>query len=374
MVLAVSALASLGAGAAEWILLARLGDPDPAVLIRALGASVALAVAATAVLFAFLRLSGKRWLAAVASLLFLAGLLALRPPLLSPMSWFERAIRPPPAPVVRNSPRIAMMTDLPLVWGDGGMEALLAGTARSAGAYRLLARAASVRPLDMIAAGDLPGLDLLILAQPRMLDPHELVRIDAWVRNGGRALVFADPALHWASDTRTGERRPPGMSMIAPLTDHWGLEIAAARPGWRIVRETGDGMLFGAGRIIVRDPGMIRAGPGCHVTAEGLIATCRIGRGTAIVVADADLWNDESWVGPGDRGAGRGARMADNPFFILGAAWALMGRDGAVPAGDEVRWAQPDRYESPAFWMSVAAIPCFMALIWLGIARLSRRR
>lgn len=138
------------------------------------------------------------------------------------------------------------------------------------------------QPVDMITAEGLKKQDLLILAQPGLLQPRELVDLDAWIRAGGRALIFADPDLRWPSALAMGDpRRAPPVTLLDPLFTHWGLKLETGVPDGPV--DTGNGTLetFGRGRW--------QAGTtACAVAADGLIARCRIGSGRAVLVADAD--------------------------------------------------------------------------------------
>src|SRR3546814_16916837 len=77
-------------------------------------------------------------------------------------------------------------------------------------------KAAAITPADVLSEDALAGADLLILAQPRALTPVELLVVDEWVRAGGRALLFADPALHWAGELPPHLPRPPRTSLLRP--------------------------------------------------------------------------------------------------------------------------------------------------------------
>src|SRR3546814_13026787 len=74
--------------------------------------------------------------------------------------------------------------------------------------YRAMRKGAAITPADVLSEDALAGADLLILAQPRALNPVELLVVDEWVRAGGRALLFADPALHWAGELPQPLHRP----------------------------------------------------------------------------------------------------------------------------------------------------------------------
>ncbi len=364
--LATLALFVLSATAGEWIMLALTGTPDPVVAARSIVASLLLGLAATVVGVLFQRPFNSRWAAALAALAFSAGVLALKPPLPSAMTLFERCIRPLPPPAVAGAKRRAvLMTDLPLVWGEGTAETLLGGDAARPAAYQALASAVAITPADAIDDKTLSGADLLILAQPRALRPAELVRIDEWVRSGHAALVFADPALRWANALSPQLRRPPARSLVEPLTRHWGATPGAFRPGYHLVRDSS--ALFGAGRLAVRDPGVLTAQTGsCRLTARALIADCRVGKGRALIIADADLLSDAVWVGPGPMGATRLGRFADNDLFVRGAARMALRETPGVDRSEQVRWmvAAP---ATPVLLAAGLAIPLVLCLAAAGL-------
>ena len=369
------ALFALAATLSEGAIQFAVGHPDLWLNARALLASAALGTAVIMVAMLFHRLFGHGRTGAVAALLFSVGMLALRPPLPAPMQWFEGMIRPPvKSPQPAGDLRLALMTDLPLIWGAGTAEDVLGGSSPPPAIMDALIRSGRVLPMDMIDPVRLQEVDVLVLAQPRALRPVELAHVDDWVRAGGRALIFVDPALHWARDLPPNLRRPPGISLLGPLLDHWGVGLRPGPPGFRMVSGASDG-LFGARRIGVGDPGILWAmTQDCRISGQGLVAQCRIGRGRATIIADADLLRDESWVGPGPMGAARAGRIADNAVFVRGAVAELAEKGGAHPAADDIRWiSRPDI--SPGLLIITGLfIPAVLAGLAWGIARRAKRR
>jgi hypothetical protein len=230
------------------------------------------------------------------------------------------AQRGPPA-----RPELLVMTALPIVWGEKG--AFDPGS-RPAALYRALQQEFAVRPLDTLGEADLARSRLLLLAQPRWLSPAELAALDLWVRRGGAALILTDPNLEWPSDLPLGDvRRPPPVGLLGPLLGHWGLRLeeGKADPKER----------FDKGRRLAMDrPGRFTAtGKACRVV-RSYQAECRIGKGRAILLADADLMRDSLWLEPQrDGGAGQ-KRVADNPLVVAELLDALAGIERARP-GDE---------------------------------------
>lgn len=198
-------------------------------------------------------------------------------------------------------PTLGLITTLPLQWSEGGIEADLAEDAQPHPAFARLSPSYDVQPLDNLS--DVATQPLLLLAQPRAFSPTELVQLDSWVRKGGRLLILADPALQWGSLYPLGDkRRPLFTSMLSPLFSHWGLElvlpIVDAEP--MAIRKIGDLS------IRTQTPGewlkMGGAGAGpCTIEQDGFVADCRIGKGRALLVADADLLDTVYWEGRGMR-------------------------------------------------------------------------
>jgi hypothetical protein len=198
-------------------------------------------------------------------------------------------------------PVLGLMTTLPLQWSEGGVEAAVSSDAAPHPVYARLSVVYQVVPVDNL--DQLAGLKLLFLAQPRGLSPGELVKLDAWVRGGGRLLLLADPALQWGSLYPFGDkRRPLFTSMLSPLFAYWGVELVLpidkAEP--TALRRL-DGMT-----IRTQTPGEWRAKPGaknmfCKIAADMIYAECAVGKGRAVLVADADLLDTPNWEGQGAR-------------------------------------------------------------------------
>jgi hypothetical protein len=144
---------------------------------------------------------------------------------------------------------------------------------------------------------------MLLLAQPRAFAPRELASIDNWVRQGGLVLILADPALQWGSLYPLGDkRRPLFTSMLSPLLNYWGVELVLP------LEDEGPASLRKIGVFNIRTvtpgewlPKQSTAKNRCAILAKGLLADCRIGKGRAILVADADFLDAAFWEGRGMR-------------------------------------------------------------------------
>ena len=196
-----------------------------------------------------------------------------------------------------DKPVLLLLTSLPLVFSeefgveDSGSPALTALSAR----YR-------VTPISTTGPTELAKGDLLLMAQPPAQAPEDLVALDAWVRRGGRVLLLADPMLEWPSKRPLGDPlRPPPMFTDTGLLGHWGLRLDAPDKRGPARRRLG-------GKVVLTiSPGTLHGG--CAISRDRLVAECRIGKGRAIVVADADLLNVAEL---GDSAAGNLAGITDS--------------------------------------------------------------
>jgi hypothetical protein len=203
----------------------------------------------------------------------------------------------------RPKPPLALMTSLPLLWSEGGIEVDLDKDAAPHPAFMRLSAHYDITPIDDLEAWAPKPKQMLLLAQPRAFAPRELVRLDNWVRQGGLALILADPALQWGSLYRLGDkRRPLFTSMLSPLFAFWGLELVLPLEDEvpASMRKIG---LFHirtvtAGEWLPKESVTTKR---CAILAKGLLADCRIGKGRAVLVADADFLDAAFWEGQGMR-------------------------------------------------------------------------
>lgn len=215
-------------------------------------------------------------------------------------------------------PSLGLMTSLPIYWGETmEMGDLLDGSAEQHWVRTRLEEDYALVPLDVLGTAegqprkDLAGLGHLVVAQPRALTAADNVALDRWVREGGRLLLVLDPMMTEHSSYHIGDpRRFNDVTLIPPLLDRWGLVFSYDEDAPPRQVPFGDAAIpaeaYGALSLAaqsVEQP--------CTVEAAGLIARCRIGRGQALIVADAAFLNRE-----GDRQANR--RAAD---AVLAAAF-----------------------------------------------------
>lgn len=357
--LATYMLALLVAGLSESLLLLSLGGNPWVEMIRGWAAGAALAAAFDLLVQGGRRLAGG-WgqlaaAAAGAALLVLPG--ALRP-------YEMLALGSTAAAEAADKPPLLLMTGLPLVWGEGGA---FDPSSRPAAAYSALEREFEVRPIDYLDSAALEGKALMLLAQPRMLEPTELVALDSWVRSGGGVLVLADPTLLWPTRLPLGDpRRPPPTSLLAPLLGHWGLRLEAkAEPRMEAhwLRSGGQRR-----RLSLAAPGRFVGGGACRVSDAGFLAACRIGRGQAWLLADADLLHDSTWTAPMVRGDERHARLADNPLVVADLLDRLAGVSRQRAAAP-VQWQAPGADRGLALLAGAAPILAALAAALLAASR-----
>ena len=175
---------------------------------------------------------------------------------------------------------LMLLTSLPIVFPEG-----FTLDAPQSPLLAALRSRYQVRPISTADAASLGKGGLLLMAHPHAQPAEVLVELDQWVRAGGRVLILADPQLEWPSERPLGDvlRPPPGFADTG-LLGHWGLRLDAPdRPG--PASATVDGRTFH-----MLSPGtLVATGAGCSVAADARIARCTLGKGKAVVIADADF-------------------------------------------------------------------------------------
>ncbi|HWI89316.1 MAG TPA: hypothetical protein VNS11_08770, partial [Sphingomicrobium sp.] len=100
-----------------------------------------------------------------------------------------------------------------------------------------------------------------------------------------------DPMLEWPSSRPLGDPlRPAPMFMDTGLLQHWGVRLDAPDQRGPAIRR------LGGYEVLTASPGALSGK--CAISPDRLVAECAIGRGRAIIVADADLL-DTADLGPG---------------------------------------------------------------------------
>ena len=174
-----------------------------------------------------------------------------------------------------------LMTSLPLIFPEeftlesSGSNALAAIESR----YKVV-------PIGTTDATSLKQGRLLLMAHPLAQPAEALVDLDRWVREGGHVLLLADPRLEWPSKRPLGDKlRPPPQFADTGLLAHWGLQLEAPKRAGPAQRK------LAAREILTSSPGTLSGN--CRTDEGGFVARCRIGKGRAVIVADADFLNVE---------------------------------------------------------------------------------
>lgn len=272
-----------------------------------------------------MRAGGRRWPLAIGALCILLAILAAA-------TAYKMSNGQDEGP----KPLLGLTTSLPLQWSEGGIEADLAKDAQLHPVFVRLSSAYNVQPIDDLQRLKTGRVPMLLLAQPRALRPAELVALDSWIRGGGRALVLADPALQWGSLYPLGDkRRPLFTSLLSPLFSHWGLELVLPMndDSAFVIRKLGSANIRTKtpGEWLPRANAKDPADAPCRISSRGLLADCRIGKGSAVLVADADFLDTPYWEGRGVRMLS-GTDEFDNIIWLEGALAAM--RDGRAISGD----------------------------------------
>jgi hypothetical protein len=190
------------------------------------------------------------------------------------------AARPSAPPAPAKKPRLLLLTSLPLVFGEGfGLEGGGSPT------LKYLSQRYTVLPISTTAPAELRKGSLLMMAQPPAQTAENLVALDAWAHAGGRVLLLADPLLEWPSERQLGDPlRPPAMFMDTGLLNHWNLQLLVPDRRGLVMLGGGHGPVafVSPGRLVTKDRS-------CALSRVDIVAQCKIGKGRAVVVADADL-------------------------------------------------------------------------------------
>lgn len=187
-------------------------------------------------------------------------------------------------------PALALMGTVPIYWGEAaGIDELLAGTAQPHWARAVLERDYALVPIDYLSPGALAAQQVLLMAQPRGLSGEENVALDAWVRDGGRLILFADPLLTGESRFGIGDRRrPQDVALLSPILAHWGLQLV-----FDVDQPEGPQQVdhFGTPMPVEMRGELRPIGETgyCAIPGDGLLAHCSIGLGQVMVVADAAM-------------------------------------------------------------------------------------
>ena len=185
-----------------------------------------------------------------------------------------------PRPLLDEEPRkeLALMTSLPIYWGEG----------------------AELHPLDTLTFEgdiDLGRFERMIIAQPRAISPQDNVALDDWVNGGGRLLMVIDPLLTGDYSVPLGDpAHPMTIGLLPPVLERWGIGMTYDENqtfALQSIEAEGINIPFAmAGRVHLLDHGI----GSCDLSHEGIVAQCVVGQGRVTLLADATLFelNEES--------------------------------------------------------------------------------
>ncbi len=260
--------------------------------------------------------------------------------------------RDAPVEPVQRRPELAVISGLPLFWREG--ERGLAAR-NDAPIVTVLRQRFTVTALDSPLALERGRARALLLAQPRAFSMDELVALHGWISRGGKALILADPQLRWPMDLPLGDRRrPPAVSLLSAMLEVWGVKLMPPSAGAGEERHfLGDGRML----TVYAASAFEDAGPDCRIAGRGLVARCQVGKGTATIVADADLIDDRLWLADPAAPLDPGQWTADTPQFVAQALGAELAAGRRwVRSGDAlvhaVRWA----FLAGIFWAALGAV------------------
>ena len=211
--------------------------------------------------------------------------------------WMANSQAPDAKLVTVTRARLGLMSTLPIYWGEAaGIEEILQSDSPPPWVRSRLERHYEVVPLDTLDMLEDSGLDRVLLAQPRALSGAENVALDAWVRGGGHLLLFADPMLTGEYRFAIGDRRrPQDVVLLSPILARWGLGLEydpAQLAGERMAEAAGTALPVNqAGRFLLA-PDASDAPGECTLSGGGLAASCRIGNGQVLLIADAAMLDD----------------------------------------------------------------------------------
>ncbi len=198
-------------------------------------------------------------------------------------------------------PKLALMTSMPLIWPEGEVADAIKNADEVPAVKQRLEQKFEIIPADDLDVLNNADIKVMLMAQPRALTPAELVRLEDWVGAGGNVVILADPALQWESSFPLGDpRRPLFTSMLSPLFAHWGLALTLPMDQQDVQKavEVDEMQLQLAAYGLWQNAGASKVAD-CKIADPAVLASCDVGKGRAILLADADLLATELWTGTG---------------------------------------------------------------------------
>lgn len=212
----------------------------------------------------------------------------------------------------------------------------------------------SVRPLTYEA---MDGLPVAVVMLRRPMSYSEAIDLDVWVRDGGRALILAEPGKGWPA---------PDDAVDANLRSAtWDLRLAA--------REDGPLALPGGGTLLLNNAGRWTASTGCNPRQDGFLTECRPGKGRVVLVGDTGLLDRNSFDLQGD--------AQDSATGMIGQLVEALERGRPLPTAFVRGGGNYSRVPPPMalimamgtlFWVALGSVAVWAVL--LGMAKTARDR
>ncbi len=191
--------------------------------------------------------------------------------------------------------KLALMTSLPLYWGEASEFAELAsGQGELPWVRARLEERYDLYPIDSLSTEIELGreaFDRILIAQPRAISPEDNVALDEWVSQGGRLLLVIDPLLTGSYSVPLGDpSHPTTVGLIPPVLERWGIGIrydenqafalqSVESGGLQLpFAMAGEAHLLGSGTAT------------CTISHEGILARCKLGKGRVTMLVDAALF------------------------------------------------------------------------------------
>lgn len=189
--------------------------------------------------------------------------------------------------------------------------------------WRALSQKVALQPLDAIEPAMTAALDAMLVVQPRALAPDEMVTLDNWIRGGGHGVILADPELLWDDGRAMGHPlKPPRRSLLGPLLTRWGVELEPVTPLQRGSDPVERRFLSHGSLLQLAGTSRFRSRTAaCRLAERALLARCAIGKGSVVLVADADFANDALWTAAPDA-PGRTDRWTSDAPDVIAALLA----------------------------------------------------
>lgn len=212
---------------------------------------------------------------------------------------------------------LALMTSIPIYWGDGAdIGDLVSPSRQKTFVRKVLEQRYDLSPVDTLAlqdglTGDAPktdplaGIERLLIVQPRGISPEDNAALDRWVRKGGKLFIALDPLLtNTYSVSIADPRHPSASAQIPAVVRRWGLGMKYDESQPFEAREIeGAGTIVPvmmAGELVPVGEAGAEGRADCEIEPEGIIARCSVGLGSVTVFADAAIFEQVGAEGVGE--------------------------------------------------------------------------